>query len=438
MEKRKKAGFDKSAVSRAARKPLDNYYSAIGSQGYDGTYERPGNWEEDEQLFNSIFKSEYVSKHLDWSYVLELIYAVIDQDITLKPEEFAEQLERAITETADQRDYLAIFPLAFKTAFGFPGMRRSLSRPVVIGQFTISPATPSVKAINKIIAKHKFPLIDESDFIHASRTSHKAFSNEILVTFNVHGAEDKLRFSAEIEFIHLCRLIEIFACIFTDMSTSFGNSGVANHLFLLSKKTGELRRFPTIKSSSFDFELSADLLSAIKRPEFNEFYVEMSSSMDGMYRRMRNAIKFFSMAINAGAEDKVTSFLFYVISIESIFSRDKNNPIKMTLADFGSILCFPPEQRLAAYEMIREAYDLRSSIVHSGASLVDKQKIIVVRSIAARAIYCSLFVCKSLKDGQGKLEDKFFNHLRDRKLGVVNAIFPRAIWSLPAISTDVE
>ncbi len=431
-----KITIDKGAVSRAIRKHFEARKKAEDSGESGESSDWLPTWEEDEDLAKAIYKSKYASDHLDWFYVLQLISVVIDHYYPLKPEEFAEKLEEIINETAWQRDYLAIFPLAFREPFRFPRMKSSLVRPVIIGEFTFSPAASSVKAINKITAKYKYPPINESDFGHAVRTSQNALSNQILVTFNAHGAEDALRFSAESKLVFLRRLIEVFATLFGDTAPSLGRTGTANHFFLLNKTTAELRRLPTSRPSSCDFELTADLLKSIKRPEFNSFFTSIFTSKESMYGRMRNAIKFFTMAFNA--DDAVTSFLCYVISIESIFSRDKNAPIKSTLSDLASILCFPPEQRLDAYQIIRDVYDLRSSIVHSGASSVETKNVVAARSIAARAIYCSLLLCKDLKEGQGKLEDRFFNHLRDRKLGVVKAITPRTIWSLPTIdATDI-
>lgn len=425
--------IDKDAVARAVRKPLETYYANIGNHENEDFSERPGDWEENEELFKSIFKSPYVNSRLDWLYVLELIYEVIDRPEQLKPEQFAIALEKAVAATAGHRDYLAIVPMAFKSPFGFFGRKSLPPRSMQVGQFTLSPAADSKQALNKIITRHGFPEIDESDFQHASKTSRKAFSHEMLASFIAHGTEERLRFSVELQFRHMARLVELFACLFADIASPLATSRAANHLFLLSKTTGELRRLPSIKPLSIDFELSAGLLKSIKRPEFDIFFTDISSSTDSMHGRLRNAIKFFSMALNS--EDDATSFLFYVVAVESIFSRDKNNPIKATLAELGSMLCFPPKQRLDAYQTIRKAYDLRSSIVHAGASSVDKKNVGIVRSIAARAIYSSLYLCTNLKGGQGKLEDRFFNHLRDQKLGVAKAIIPRSIWALPEIGT---
>lgn len=437
MKRNEEIKIERGAVARAVRKPLEAYYAAIGPGGYDGRSERPGNWEENEELFAAIYKSKYVSRHLDWLYVLQIVYAVIDQHPPLSPDQFAEKFEAAIAATVGQRDYLAIVPVAFKAPFDLPHLRKqALGKSAVIGEFTFSPPAPSVKAINKIIGKHGFPLIEESDFTHAARTSFGAFSDEILVTFNAHGAQDWLRFSVESKSRTLCRLIEVFASLFADTRPSFGETRSVNHFFLLSKTTGGLRRIPTIKPLSFDFELSAALWHSIKRKELNDFFTDVFSSKESMYGRMKNAIKFFSMAFNA--DDKLTSFLFYVISLESIFSRDKNAPIKATLADLASMLCFPPAQRSSAHDMIRRSYDLRSAIVHAGETSVESKEVQAARLIAARAIYCSLFLCRDLKTGAGKLEDRFFDHLRDRKLGLAKAVVPRAIWSLPEIRLDLD
>jgi len=424
MGGRDKITIDKKAVARAIRKPLEAYYKALGQNGYDGSFERPGNWEEDEGLFKAIFKSSYVSRHLDWLYVLEIVYAVIDHHSLLSAEQFAEKLEEAIVGTTGQRDYLAIIPLGFRKPFGFPHLiKPPLFRQFKLGEFTFSPPATSAKLLNKIIVKHNFPPVSVTDFMHAARTSHEALAREILVTVDAHGDEDRLRFSVESKFRTLSRLIEVFANLFTGTDAGFGHTGAVNHFFLLSKTTGEFRRFPTTKSLSFNFELSEELLKFLRKPDFVFFFEHLNSSKESMYSRMRNAFKFFSMAFNA--DDKVASFLFYVISIESIFSRDKSSPIKATLADFSSLLCFPAEQRLNAHRMLREAYDLRSSIVHSGVSSVTGKHVEVARSLAARALYCSMFLCENLNEGPGKLEDKFFDHLRDRKLGVTKAIVPR-------------
>ena len=185
--------IDKNAVSRAVRGPLEAYYKEVAVNGYDGSAERPGNWEANEDICKAIGKSKYVYRHLDWLYVIELIYAVLDNNPPLKASDFAAELEKLIVATADHRDYLAIFPLSFKPTIGFflTRNRKPIVKKKEIGEFIVSPATPSHKTLNKIIDKYGFPHIDESSFLHAMRTSNAAFSRDMVITFKIHGAEEQ-------------------------------------------------------------------------------------------------------------------------------------------------------------------------------------------------------------------------------------------------------
>lgn len=426
--------INKTAVAKAVRAPLKAYYKAASTHGDDSSDESAEDWESNEELAKALEKSPYVSKHLDWDYVLALIDDVLRSNSQLTPAAFAEELEKTIVATASQRDYLAIFPLSFSPAltFYFAGVRKRTFRRRVVGQFTISPAASSLKALNKIAKQHGFPATDESSFQHAMKTSGGALSRQMIVTFNVHGAVSQLRHNAQIEFRTFHRLVEVFGCLFGGRASGIGTSTPVQHFFLLRKTKGELLRLPTRAPSTIGLPLTDDLLHALARPVFKNFLSKLSSARDTMYGRMKNAIKFFSMGLNAG--DNVARFLFYVVAMESIFSRDKNNPIKSTLADLGAMLCFPPSQRLQAYDRIRKAYDLRSGIVHSGVSAVGRKDVQIAQELAARSIYASLFLCEQLESDQGKLEDRFFNFLRDQKLGLVKPKPPRELWALDCVN----
>lgn len=293
--------LDKNAVSRAVKAPLAEYYKQLGGTQYDGSFERPGRWDEDEALFNSIYKSKYVSKHLDWLYVLELIFSVLDGNPPLTATDFAIKLEELVISTASHRDCLAIFPLSFIPAIAsfLPRNQKSLLEKKVVGKFTISPSVSSTAELNDITAGHGFPDITESDFLHAMLTSKKALSRSMVVTFEIHGAEDHSRWKAQVEFTHFRRMLEVFGVIFGDKQPSFAPAPAVDHFFLLNKSTRELRRLPTKIPSTVDLALSMELLEAIDRSEFNAFLEKISSSTESMYDRLRNAVKFFSLALNA-------------------------------------------------------------------------------------------------------------------------------------------
>lgn len=96
----KNISINKDAVARAIREPLKAYYEEVDATGYDGSTVRPGYWEENEALCNVLAKSPYVSQHLDWLYLVELIFVVLDHHPPLKAAEFAEELEKLIVATA--------------------------------------------------------------------------------------------------------------------------------------------------------------------------------------------------------------------------------------------------------------------------------------------------------------------------------------------------
>lgn len=283
MITKKELALDKTAIARAIRAPLETFYEAVNAGSYDGNTVRPGNWEENEDLAKALSKSKYLAKHLDWLYALQLVYAVLDHHPKLTPTKFVDELEDLIVATAGERDYLAVFPLGFKPewSFGLPGMQRTVVKRKAIANFSIAPALPTGKAFNRLVSKQGFPPISESSFQHAMRTSNGSFSRQLVVTFNIHGAEDQLRWNADFEFTRFRRLVEVFGCLFGGNSSGLAPGVAANHFFLLNKTTGELRRFPTRAPSFVDLALDEPLLKVIGSPTFADFLSQLSSSSDG-------------------------------------------------------------------------------------------------------------------------------------------------------------
>jgi len=136
--------------------------------------------------------------------------------------------------TADQRDYLAVVPLAFSEIYKLHPLQKSpLLRPIGTGDITIWPSASSVKAINKILAHHGFTPISDSDFQHATRTTRESLSRKFLITFKMHGMEDRLRFNVDVKFIVLSRLIELFTNLFAPSGKGVGQTRAVNYVFPL-------------------------------------------------------------------------------------------------------------------------------------------------------------------------------------------------------------
>jgi hypothetical protein len=77
---------------------------------------------------------------------------------------------------------------------------------------------------------------------------------------------------------------------------------------------------------------------------------------------------FFNRACDPEHEgERLSGFLFAVIALESLFSRDAGTPLRATLADSIALLTESKmEARNAVAKRLKKIYDRRSEIVHSG------------------------------------------------------------------------
>lgn len=138
--------------------------------------------------------------------------------------------------------------------------------------------------------------------------------------------------------------------------------------------------------------------------------------------RMLRALHFFSKGFNE--RDSLSRFLFYVISAEALFSRDRDTPISTTIADYTSLMSATRQERLATHQRLRKIYALRSSIVHSGATYVTAQDVAETELIVAHTLLRalrSLLAPVSLKS-----EDEFFEELKKLKLQLKSRLRTRS------------
>jgi hypothetical protein len=371
-------------------------------------------------LLEAFYKSDYAKRHIDWDYAAELIYTVLQANDFKDAKGFANRLNAAVEATASQRHVVVIVPLGFSTSFDLFRQATPFKRSILLGEFKLSPAAATANALNKILASYGSAPVASDAFAHQVVQSHKALGTHPLLTFEEHGSLDALRIQPLPNVRRLVSLIELFARIFgADLKGPFDHAAMSRHIFIVNKQSGYLNRVPSLASLSLSFSLNPELIKALQRPEFNAFAALLGTAgKDGLVARLRNALGFFGRAINE--PDRLTRFLFLVIAMEAIFSRDKHAPIKTTLADHATILCFKTPDRLQVHADLRKIYDERSSIVHNGVSYVDSALIAKAEKLAARSIYCSLALAVSVKDGTGSFENRFFDRLLELKVGTAS------------------
>lgn len=372
---------------------------------------------ENEKLGDAFYRSEYTSGHIGWGYALQLIYAVLNAGYLNDAREFSTQLDAAVRRTAAQRDYIAVIPLGFYRSLGFGSKKPRFVRSFGIGSFTVAAAAASSAALNSRIKPFGSHAVSDELFVHQVLQSHKALSSHPLLFLPVHGSSDSLRYQVHTKARRMIGLIELLGRVFGAEKALLGQEATSHHLFLIHKQTGSLDRVMAMRPLTVSLPLGKKLLQAMKRPEVPVALELLSSGKERtLNAQLRNSLEFFGRAVNE--KDSVARFIFFVISMEAVFSRDKNAPIKMTLADNASLLCFKGKDRRRVHADLGEIYDTRSEIVHTGASSVQRAMLIKAEALAARALYCSLLLAIHLDDGQGNLQKKFFDLLKGMKIGV--------------------
>jgi hypothetical protein len=144
-----------------------------------------------------------------------------------------------------------------------------------------------------------------------------------------------------------------------------------------------------------------------------EFVTMLEVQNNDLLRRLRNSLRFFSRGMNE--PQSLTKFLFLIISLEALFSRDKGTPIRVTLADYSSLSGYPLAQRRETHALVRRLYDVRSAVVHNGAASVSHDDVESAERLAATVIMSAARLVLRLVSRPDP-EDAFFDHLLSLKL----------------------
>ncbi len=260
--------------------------------------------------------------------------------------------------------------------------------------------------------------------------------NAPILSFEVNGSEQVARRRAMEYYDFFSWVQNLFIALIEKRFAVINESqNICLHFFLMNEVNRKILRFPVRSSLSLKGEnrilgeLNDDLLRQIKSSDFKEIsnliFLEdkfKSGKKKGEFEvsffgRIFNSLKFFSKGFSS--DDNVARFLFYMISVEALFSKDKYTPLRVTLADCISLLHPVPSERVDIHKKVRNFYDLRSAIVHSGEHKVFSEDVASAEELFSKSIYrCIKLYIKiksTNKDSQG-IENLFFDHLLNLKL----------------------
>jgi hypothetical protein len=116
------------------------------------------------------------------------------------------------------------------------------------------------------------------------------------------------------------------------------------------------------------------------------------------------------------ANENLERFMFYIIALECLFSRDKYTPIRTTLADYVTVLVSKPIDRLLTHKKMKEIYDIRSKLFHTGNYFIAESKVKELELFLCSSIFA---VMEEIRMKPLITEDQMFDILLRRKLGIL-------------------
>ncbi|MFJ2385817.1 hypothetical protein [Pseudomonas koreensis] len=413
--------LQESKVKNQLRSLLPKYLEHLKKQDepeYTGSFFI---FEDGEQLMAALLASDYARKHLDYDFFHTALYILVHQKEIHDIDLLYRELVKIIEESMNSRDWVVVHPLRFNP-MNWMFRKKIWTGSKKFGRFILLPTCSSAKNLQTQLKKHYgVDSVSSQDFAHQSRDNISGGALEKLptLTFETHGSDAARNISSEAKRRYFVNVLELYG-VLSGCHSSAWPSGTAsvNHAFFINVQTGEIDRTPLNMETKIYAKAESALFSYMRRHGFEEFSNHIFFSNDKVFARIKSALYFFHKGMHA--KDKVLEFICYVIALESLFSKDKSTPIRITLAEFTALLCYPKSKRLEMHDKIKEIYDHRSKLVHMGRFNLEYEMINDSQVIAATAILHYFKLYKRILDKKlpGELENHLFAHLRDLRLGI--------------------
>ena len=306
--------------------------------------------------------------------------------------------------------WVAIYPTDFANNIEYKKFKRTLA----LGNYSlVSPQNTSTNFKKTLKRCFNLSNVDTALLDHYNRQLGGFLLSNPQLCFLVEGSE-RLACNTSIgSFKYFRSIIDLYSAHINKRLPFIIVRETNRHFFLLNSSTGDIKRVPIKGGTKFNVAFNVDFMREFKRHKLARFLNIGLNDKNKLFDKLNNSLHFFSQAFND--DDAITRYLFYIIAIESLFSRDKNTPIRSTLADNVALLCFDKSQRMAKHRRLKEFYDLRSAIVHQGHHKIPVEILEEAEKIASLAILKCLMIYDSLAIKE-RTEESFFNWILKVKL----------------------
>jgi hypothetical protein len=382
--------------------------------------------EELKEQFNSLIRRAYQQFHLDdyidgftfWGILESLVAHNYDKWIAAPDKASATALLKALSANlqVETQTKLTIVPIRHTV----------VQNPINLSPFFFIPPQKDEKTFVATLNSLNFKPapIREGLFQHMERTTGYNLTHRPLVLMETTRDEHKLQEQFHDTFVQqLLPLLRVFDRQFPIGGTSPNLEFTYAHLsdvfsgVIFNLADGEMRRQGLNRMGGelkTGLKLSQDRMKEFDKHNFPKILAWLYQSRGSLADRVRNSLTFFNRAYDADIQrEQLSAFIFTVIALESLFSRDPGTPLRATLADSVALLTESKfEARLETSKRLKKIYDRRSEIVHAGRHDVSPDDLRDSLTFCFR----SLFEILSLASAWGDVADKaLFEELDRRK-----------------------
>jgi hypothetical protein len=334
-----------------------------------------------EKLFNTFSKTAYQNKELSEHVDGFTFWGLVEWALTYDYDNW-----RAKPDRDSAARFLKTVSANLKRATApklliVPVRMTRIQAPIQIKEFLIVPPQGTEKDFVATIeaAGFKTAKIRDGLFEHMERTTgHNLTHRPLVIMFT---KKDQYMLKGQFHEMFVRQIFPVLR-MFDDKFSIEGppatleimSGDLSEHVYssvVLNLEDGEMRREGLQKTGGELFTgltLSPERLQEFRANRFDNMIEWLYTSKGNLSKRVRNALAFYSRALDAKIQsDELSAFIFAVIALESLFSRDPGVPLRATLADSIALLTESTvKDRLAVSQRMRYLYDRRSQIVHAG------------------------------------------------------------------------
>jgi hypothetical protein len=295
-----------------------------------------------------------------YEYFAEAIKSAASGHISENPNDIYEHIKTWYTK--NHVDSYIIIPLDIG-GLGFMFSKEVKRRKILDYRILSKEKEPRklIRKLRRVIPSIKcdVPLIE-----HFNNKTHGALFERPLLIKKYNGTYAKVSKEAKVSYEILRKWMDLHAAIAGSKNKFGGN--IENSLALEYKP--EFDDFSYLINSIFSsisVDVNDNFIDLINRSEIEYTWLrKLLAANNKMSQRISVVLDHFSTAFNA--KSVVDRFVYYMIAFEALFSKSKDTPIRVTLADYTAILWNNRKERLDIHKFVRKIYDERSGLFHNG------------------------------------------------------------------------